>query len=180
MYDADSRRGRYFGGRQGARMSVCVKVFGPGAMSDLNLFSAPKRTSADQSELMGSRPSWVPALRPIATRRCAASGTRGTCSPLSGDLPVGQRLGSVERKRYPSISLRVRGDLLCFLKLIWVVQSSLQKYFGFHVPQIISRTFPIPPHRGAYRDRHGRGEGCGGRSSVLRATGSQGGLAKGL
>jgi hypothetical protein len=58
MYDADSRRGRYFGGRQGARMSVCVKVFGPGAMSDLNLFSAPKRTSADQSELMGSRPGW--------------------------------------------------------------------------------------------------------------------------
>ena len=38
----------------------------------------------------------------------------------------------------------------------------------------------VPPHRGAYRDRHGRGEGCGGRGSVLRATGLQGGLAKGL
>jgi hypothetical protein len=36
------------------------------------------------------------------------------------------------------------------------------------------------PTRGAYRDRHGRGEGCGGRGSVLRATGLQGGLAKGL
>src|SRR5882672_1866336 len=36
----------------------------------------------------------------------------------------------------------------------------------------------VPPHRGAYRDRHGRGEGCGGRGSVLRATGLQGGLAK--
>jgi len=33
----------------------------------------------------------------------------------------------------------------------------------------------VPPHRGAYRDRHGRGEGCGGRGSVLRATGLQGG-----
>jgi hypothetical protein len=61
--------------------------------------------------------------------------TRRVRSPLSGDLPVGQRFGWVERKRYPSISLRVRGDLLCFLKLIWVVQSSLQKYFGFHAPK---------------------------------------------
>ena len=39
---------------------------------------------------------------------------------------------------------------------------------------------PSHPTRGAYHDRHGRGEGCGGRGSVLRATGSQGGLAKGL
>ena len=36
------------------------------------------------------------------------------------------------------------------------------------------------PTRGAYRDRHGRGVGCDGRGSVLRATGSQGGLAKDL
>ena len=28
----------------------------------------------------------------------------------------------------------------------------------------------VPPHRGAYRDRHGRGEGCGGRGSVRRET----------
>jgi hypothetical protein len=40
--------------------------------------------------------------------------------------------------------------------------------------------FASHPTRGAYRDRHGRGEGCGGRGSVLRATGLQGGLAKGL
>ena len=45
-----------------------------------------------------------------------------------------------------------------------------KKYFCSHLPQIRSRTFRIPPHRGAYRDRHGRGEGCGGRGSVLRAT----------
>ena len=36
--------------------------------------------------------------------------------------------------------------------------------------------FASHPTGGAYRDRHGRGEGCGGRGSVLRATGSQGGL----
>src|SRR5260370_37493715 len=34
--------------------------------------------------------------------------------------------------------LRVQGDLLCFLKLIWVVQSLLQKYFASPVGQIIS------------------------------------------
>ena len=39
---------------------------------------------------------------------------------------------------------------------------------------------PSHPTRGAYHDRHGRGEGCGGRGSVLRAMGLQGGLAKGL
>ena len=39
---------------------------------------------------------------------------------------------------------------------------------------------PSHPARGAYRDRHERGMGCGGRGSVLRATWLQGGLAKGL
>ena len=36
--------------------------------------------------------------------------------------------------------------------------------------------FASHPTRGAYHDRHGRGEGCGGRGSVLRATGWQGEL----
>src|SRR5229473_5074347 len=44
-----------------------------------------------------------------------------------------------------------------------------EKYFCSHAPQIRSRTLAIPSHRGAYRDRHGRGMGCGGRGSVLRA-----------
>jgi hypothetical protein len=34
---------------------------------------------------------------------------------------------------------------------------------------------PSRPIRGAYRDCHGRGAGCGGRGSVGRVTGSQGG-----
>jgi hypothetical protein len=52
----------------------------------------------------------------------------------------------------------------------------LQKYFASPVGQIISTNsrHPTPP-QGAYRDRHGRGVGCGGRGSVLRATGLQGG-----
>ena len=35
---------------------------------------------------------------------------------------------------------------------------------------------PSHPTRGAYHDRHGRGEGCGGRGSVLSAMGLQGEL----
>jgi hypothetical protein len=50
----------------------------------------------------------------------------------------------------------------------------------FTHPKSILELFASHPTRGAYRDRHGRGEGCGGRGSVLRATGLQGGLAKGL
>jgi hypothetical protein len=57
------------------------------------------------------------------------------------------------------------------------VESPLQKYFASPVGQIISTTSRHPvPHRGAYRDRHERGMGCGGRGSVLRATGLQGGF----
>ena len=56
------------------------------------------------------------------------------------------------------------------------VQSPLQKYFASPVGQIISTNSCHPvPHRGAYRDRHERGMGCGGRGSVLRAMESQGG-----
>jgi len=47
-------------------------------------------------------------------------------------------------------------------------------------PKSILELYASHPTRGAYHDRHGRGEGCGGRGSVLRATGLQGGLAKGL
>src|SRR5712664_407485 len=55
-----------------------------------------------------------------------------------------------------------------------------EKYFCSHLPQINSRTVAVSPTTGAYRDRHGRGMGCGGRGSVRRATWLQGGLAKGL
>jgi hypothetical protein len=57
------------------------------------------------------------------------------------------------------------------------VQPHWEKYFTSPVGQIISTHSRHPvPLRGAYRDRHGRGMGCGGRGSVLRATGLQGGL----
>jgi hypothetical protein len=56
-------------------------------------------------------------------------------------------------------------DLPDGLVLTRAVQSPLQKYFHFLLTQITSRTLAVLPHRGAYRDRHGRGAGCGGRES---------------
>jgi hypothetical protein len=76
--------------------------------------------------------------------------------------------------------LREKTDFFKRIKLFLAVQSPLQKYFTSPVGQIISTNSRHPvPHRGAYRDRHERGMGCGGRSSVLRATGLQG-RSKGL
>jgi hypothetical protein len=56
------------------------------------------------------------------------------------------------------------------------VQLRLQKYFRSSLTQITSISPAVPPHRGAYRDRHGRGMGCGGRGSVWHVRGSQGEL----
>src|SRR5437868_14364391 len=49
------------------------------------------------------------------------------------------------------------------------VQPLLQKYFASRLTQITSRSLTVPSHRGAARDRHGRGAGCGGRDGVRRA-----------
>ena len=48
------------------------------------------------------------------------------------------------------------------------VQPPLQKYSDFPKTQITCITFPVLSHRGAARDRHGRGTGCGGRRRRLR------------
>src|SRR5258705_11964321 len=86
-------------------------------------------------------------------------------------------------RRKPGIStLRIErlGLVICPSGGLLTGLSSL--YFGFSekylfpLTQIKARTLTIAPHRGAYRDRHGRGEGCGGRGSFLRAMGWQGEL----
>src|SRR6266851_2619942 len=51
---------------------------------------------------------------------------------------------------------------------------NLQKYFRSRPTQITSISAAVSPHRGAYRDRHGRGAGCGGRGSVGRCQGMAG------
>src|SRR5216683_5937730 len=47
----------------------------------------------------------------------------------------------------------------------------------FVPPKSDLELFASHPTRGAYHDRHERGAGCGGRGSVLRAMGSQGGFS---
>ena len=48
------------------------------------------------------------------------------------------------------------------------VQPLLQKYSDFPNIQITCITFLVLSHRGAARDRHGRGTGCGGRERRQR------------
>jgi hypothetical protein len=50
------------------------------------------------------------------------------------------------------------------------VQSHLQKYLRSRLTQIKSISLTVSSLTGAYRDRHGRGAGCGGRGSVGRVT----------
>jgi hypothetical protein len=73
--------------------------------------------------------------------------------------------------------LRQNSKLLKRIELIWAVQSCLKKYFAFPVGQIISTDsrHPTPPE-GRIAIVTDAGCGCGGRGSVLRATGSQGGF----
>src|ERR1700684_2071636 len=57
-------------------------------------------------------------------------------------------------------SLRAQGDLLNWIRLIWVVQSFAQKYSHFLLTQITCISLAIPAqHRGAFRDRHERRAG---------------------
>jgi hypothetical protein len=75
------------------------------------------------------------------------------------------------------LAVPVNRNLLNHLNVIWVVQPSFKKYFAFAVGQISSTSSPRPfPARGADRDRHERGMGCGGRGSVGARVCSQGGF----
>src|SRR6266849_5970173 len=74
-----------------------------------------------------------------------------------------------------------RGPLICPSGALSTGLSSLISDFPKNIsvpthPKSLLELWPSHPTRGAYRDRHGRGAGCGGRGSVLRATGSQGGF----
>jgi hypothetical protein len=54
------------------------------------------------------------------------------------------------------------------------VKPFLRKYSCSRLPQISLKTITIPPEQGAFRDRHERAAGSGGRDSVGRATGIAG------
>jgi hypothetical protein len=57
-------------------------------------------------------------------------------------------------------------NLLNRINVICPVQPHLQKYFRFHLTQISSLSRAVLSPRGAARDRHGRGTGCGGRGGL--------------
>jgi hypothetical protein len=52
--------------------------------------------------------------------------------------------------------LLAQAKFTCPIKLIWAVQTHLQKYFGSRLTQITSELTPSRSERGAFRDRHGR------------------------
>jgi hypothetical protein len=65
--------------------------------------------------------------------------------------------------------VRGKTNLARRIKLIWVVQSCCKKEITLPVGQIISTNPRHPvPTRGAFRDRHERGMGCGGRNGIER------------
>jgi hypothetical protein len=74
------------------------------------------------------------------------------------------------------IVVRAQRKLLNQINVIWVVQSHLQKYFASPVGQIISTNSCHPTSQeGRIAIVTDAGCGCGGRGSVLRAMGWQGG-----
>src|SRR5229473_3591521 len=75
------------------------------------------------------------------------------------------------------ICCRRRGVICPTGCLLTGVSSPICKNISVSIhPKSLLELSPSHPTRGAYHDRHGRGAGCGGRGSVLRARGSQGGF----
>ena len=60
--------------------------------------------------------------------------------------------------------LRAQGNLLNWIKLIWVVKSPAQKYSHFLLTQITCISFAIPAHtKGRFAIVTNVGSGCDGR-----------------
>jgi hypothetical protein len=76
----------------------------------------------------------------------------------NGGFFVAPRLAHVRQARRFE-----KPDLLNWINLIPPVQSHPQKYSRSSLPQIKTIPSAVPPPRGAFRDRHGREAGCGGR-----------------
>jgi len=95
-----------------------------------------------------------------------------------GSRLCGAAQGALHRVRDTSaICSRCRVVICPSGGLLTGVSSPLCKNISvFTHPKSPLQPSPSHPTRGAYHDRHGRGVGCGGRGSVLRARGSQGGF----
>ena len=135
-----------------------------------------------------------------ASRRMAADDGRASDHPSRRKpLPCGQRLAPQDEDRKPgndrfhgiarlgrggSSNRKIRRERQGKRASLELICPS-----GYFLSSPVRKNIPLPrgpksplyprpsrPTRGAYRDRHGRGMGCGGRGSVRRAMGSQGGL----
>src|SRR6266702_3864127 len=100
---------------------------------------------------------------------------RETLTASSRDAILKRHLFSGVAKNW----IKGRGDV----GRAYFVRRSSRQSFGFRGPLRAAQFLKPPalpgdtyqpfasyPTGGAYRDRHGRGEGCGGRGSVRRAT----------
>jgi hypothetical protein len=90
-------------------------------------------------------------------------------TPLRGRIRFRQQARNESARRMSPVFLgRARSAALPDGQISeFAVQPLSQKYSCFVLTQITSISTTVPT-QGAYRDRHGRGAGCGGRGSVRR------------
>jgi hypothetical protein len=113
-------------------------------------------------------------------------GIFGSCAFSHSLRPKRTRAAAVTRARpadwrHRPPQLNKRGPMLICptgWPVIWLSSPVLQNFSLRRLVETALLIRPVPPHRGAYHDRHGRGVGCGGRGSVRRAMGSQGGFSR--
>src|SRR6266851_692407 len=118
------------------------------------------------------------STRTTRPKRSAIRATCGSCRLqgifIKATVIASQRVARM-RARYTSGTCSRRREVICPSGIF--VSSPLCKNISLHPSGKSSlQTRAIPPHQRGVGHRHERGEGCGGRGSVLRATGLQGGL----
>src|SRR5258708_34060696 len=87
--------------------------------------------------------------------------------------------GSIRPTTPRPTDMRAQAKLLRWINVICPVQSRLQKYSRSLFTRITSGAAPVPPLRGAYRDRHGPGPSFGGLAPCGSTTCSQGAVLSG-
>jgi hypothetical protein len=73
------------------------------------------------------------------------------------------------RPQIPQNHVRAKTNFASRFNVIWPVQSPRKKYFASVFQKSVSCFSPSRPDRGAFRDRHERWVGCGGRDDVVHA-----------
>jgi hypothetical protein len=85
------------------------------------------------------------------------------------DFVLQSKESSSRAPAHPSAFVRAPTDLADGRFREYRVQPRLQKYFASRFGRNSFIDSAIPPDKGAYRDRHGRAAGCGGRGDVVCA-----------